>query len=101
VPILHPQVEIITSGGGGSIVYREGSHTVDFGWEFAMPPAVALLFGPSALQWQHTMPWAADRRAEIFATVGEEVVRQKAPDGEFIVDLDTGIIQINSRARTS
>ena len=95
MPFPHPQVEIVTSGRGGAIVYREGDHTVDFGWEFAMPPALALLFGPSAIQWAHAMPWAIGRRAEIFDTVGREVVRQQVPDGEFIVDLDTGIIQIN------
>jgi hypothetical protein len=95
VPILYPQVEIVTSGRGGSIVYREGGHTVDFGWEFAMPPAMALVFGPSALQWQHTMAWAVGRRAEIFDAVGAEVVRQKVPGGEFIVDLDAGMIQVN------
>jgi hypothetical protein len=95
VPILHPQVEIVTSGRGGSVVYREGSRTVDFSWEFAMPPALALLFGPSALRWKHALSWAVGRQAEIFDTVGKEVVRQQAPGGEFIVDLDTGIIQIN------
>ena len=101
MPILHPQVEIVTSGRGGSIVYREGSHTVDFSWEFAMPPALTLLFGPSAGQWAHAMSWAAGRRAEIFDTVGKEVVRQQAPSGEFIVDLDTGIIQINRRRHSA
>jgi hypothetical protein len=99
MPNATHSVEIEQSGRGGTIIYREGENTVSFGWEFAMPPAIALLFGPSALQWSHYGAWATDRQAEVFATVGTEVVRQKAPGGDFTADLDTGIIEILSRKR--
>ena len=99
-PTVPHSVEIEQSGNGGAIIYREGDNTVRFGWEFAMPPAIALLFGPSALQWSHYPAWATGRQAEIFAAVGNEVVRQKAQGGDFTVDLDTGIIEVlrNKRA---
>ncbi|HEY4366185.1 MAG TPA: hypothetical protein VGN07_03055 [Steroidobacteraceae bacterium] len=92
-------VVINSSGAGGSIEYREGDNVVGFGWEFAMPPTIALIFGPSALAWKHQAPWAADHRAEIFDNVGREVVRQRAPQGEFVADLERGIIEIYSRKR--
>jgi hypothetical protein len=82
-------VVIEQSGRGGSIFYREGENTARFSWEFAMPPAIALLFGPSP--WPG---WAAGRQAEIYAAVGAEVVRQKAPGGRFTMDLDAGMMEV-------
>jgi hypothetical protein len=93
-PGIKYTVEIEQSGNGGAIIYREGENSVRFGWEFAMPPAIALLFGPSALRWSHFGAWATGRQAEVFATVGAEVVRQKSPGGDFTADLDTGMIEI-------
>jgi hypothetical protein len=93
-----PTVEITTSGRGGTIYYREGDHVAVFGWEFAMPPAIALLFGQDAQAWDRAHPWAAGRQAEIFDFVGAEVARQKAPEARFEVDLDTGIISLIARS---
>ena len=82
-------VVIEQSGRGGSIVYREGENTARFSWEFAMPPSIALLFGPSPFP-----EWAKERRAEVFAAVGAEVVRQKAPRGTFTMDLEAGMMEV-------
>lgn len=88
-------VEITTSGPGGSILYHEPPHSLRFSWEFALSPALALIFGPSRASWAQAAPWAAaDRYEEIFAAVAREVVRQKAPGRQFSVDADTGIIEI-------
>ncbi len=87
------QVEITQSGAGGSIIYHEPPHSVRFSWEFAMAPALALVFGPSVTAWATEAPWAADRYEEIFNAVAREVVRQKAPGRGFSFE-DTGIIEI-------
>ncbi|HYB75049.1 MAG TPA: hypothetical protein VED18_16875 [Candidatus Sulfotelmatobacter sp.] len=99
-----PTVDITTSGRGGTIYYREGRNVAVFGWEFAVPPAIALLFGQNAQVWDRAYPWAAGRQAEVFGCVGAEVARQKAPEARFEVDLDTGIISLigrSSRKRTA
>jgi hypothetical protein len=94
-------VDIVTDGRGGSIVYREGDNRIDFSWEFAMPPSVALIFGPSARAWDRNMPWAAGRCAAIYNIVGAEVVRQKVEGGHYRleIELDTniGIIDVYRR----
>jgi hypothetical protein len=87
-------VEITTSGAGGTVTYHEPPHSLQFSWEFAMPPALALIFGPSLTAWPKAAPWAAGRHEEIVTAVAREVVRQKAPGRTFSFDADTGIIEI-------
>jgi hypothetical protein len=71
-----------------------------FAWEFALPPAIALIFGPGAAAWNGAYPWAAGRQAEVFAFVGAEVVRQKAAGYFTEVDLDAGTMSVlRKRAR--
>jgi hypothetical protein len=91
-------VVLASEGRGGSIGYFEQGRRIGFSWEFAMPPALALVFGPSARAFEHEAPWAAGRRAEVYDTVGREVVRQQAPGGSFVVDLEAGMIEILRRA---
>jgi hypothetical protein len=92
--VTHPVVEISTSGRGGSIYYREGEQRIAFDWEFALPPAIVLIFGPKPTGWDSTYPWASGRRAGIFDFVGAEVVRQQVAGGRFEVDADEGVIEI-------
>jgi hypothetical protein len=89
-----PVVEISTSGRGGSIYYCEGEQRIAFDWEFALPPAIVLIFGPKASGWDDAYPWASGRRSEIFEFVGAEVVRQQVAGGGFDVDLDAGVIEV-------
>jgi hypothetical protein len=91
---MTPTVDIKTSGRGGQIFYREGDHTITFDWEFAMSPALALVWGPARADWDKTCPWAAGRQASICDFVGAEVVRQQAPGGAFECDLDRGELTI-------
>src|SRR5690242_19538253 len=89
-----PKVEISDSGRGGSIYYREGENTITFGWEFALPPALTLIFGTEAKHWEQQYPWAAGRQKEIFEFVAEEVVRQKAPGCGYESEPATGSLTI-------
>lgn len=90
-------VTITTEGRGGSIHYHEGDETVAFHWEFALPPALALIFGPPAAGWDRSRPWAAGRQAEIYEFVGREVVRRKAAGYTCDLDLERGIIEVHER----
>lgn len=94
-------VEIVQTGCGGSIVYREGENHIDFGWEFANPPAMALVFGPSARLMDKKYPWATGRCEVIYNAVGTEVVRQKVEGGSYTVDLESGIIHVLSTSNCS
>jgi hypothetical protein len=87
-------VEIATTGRGGSITYVEQGRRIAFSWEFAMSPSIALVFGPSEAALERDAPWAAGRRAEIYAAVGRGVVQQQVPGGGFVVDLASNMIDI-------
>lgn len=90
-------VELIQSGNGGGIVYREVDNIIKFSWEFAMLPSLALIFGPSARAWDNNYPWASGRCVAIYNAIGAEIVRQQAPGGSYSVDLDNGMIDIIRR----
>jgi len=89
-----PVVEITTSGRGGQIIYREGAHAITFDWEFAMSPALALVYGPRRADWDATYSWAAGRQASVYDFVGKEIVRLQAPDRRFEYDLEEGTLTI-------
>jgi hypothetical protein len=88
------KVEITQSGRGGTIYYHEGTRTISFEWEFAASPVLALIYGPSAAVWDQMHVWAAGRQLEIYARVGEEVIRQKAPGYRYEADWANGTITI-------
>jgi hypothetical protein len=89
-----PRVDIGNGGRGGSITYGEGLHTASLYWEFALSPALAIITGPRASEWDRACPWAVGRQAEIFEHVAAEVVRQKAPGSRYEIDLDAGTVTI-------
>ena len=89
-----PAVDVTITGRGGGITYREGDHRVEFDWEFAMSPAVALIWGPKRAEWDVQCPWAKGRQSAIYDFVGAEVVRQKASGGAFEYDLELGQLTI-------
>jgi hypothetical protein len=91
-----PVVDISITGRGGGITYREGENRVEFDWEFAISPAVALIWGPKRVEWDAQFPWAKGRQSAIYDLVGAEVVRQKAADGAFEYDLELGHLTILS-----
>jgi len=87
-------VDITTTGRGGGITYREDDRRIEFDWELAMSPAIALVWGPKRAEWDAKYPWAGGRQAAIYDFVGGEVVRQKASSGAFEYDLDLGHLTI-------
>ena len=98
---MTPRVEIRQSGRAGSISYHEGLEAASFQWEFALSPALAIVCGPRSAEWDRIFPWAAGRQAEVYRRIAQEVVRQKAPDSRFELDLDEGVITIlEPRRRT-
>ncbi len=88
------RVDISDGGRAGSITYRAGRHTASFDWEFALSPALAVITGPRASEWDRVCPWAGGRQAEIFDQVAQEVIRQKAPGHRHELDLAAGVITI-------
>src|SRR5262249_34812364 len=88
------QVTITQSGRGGSIVYDEDGRSVPFDWEFALPPTLALIWGPQASTWDADYPWAVGRQREVYEFVGSEVVRQKTLGAHFTFDLEAGTLEI-------
>jgi hypothetical protein len=88
------RVEISDGGRAGTITYREGLHTASFYWEFAISPALAILTGPSARDWDRLCPWAAGRQEQIFGHVAREVIRQKASECTPEIDLASGTITL-------
>jgi hypothetical protein len=87
------EVKIVQRGRSGLISYSEGVETVVFDWEFG-GSVVALIWGTKKLVWDRSHPWAAGRQAEVYAVVAKEVIRQKAPNSEFEINLDSGMITI-------
>jgi hypothetical protein len=89
-----PRVDISDGGRAGTITYREGPHSASFDWEFAMSPALAVITGPAARDWDRACPWGRGRQAEILEHVASEVIRQKASGCTPEIDLDTGTITL-------
>jgi len=89
-----PDVDILQSGRGGTIYYREAHFVVALSWEFALPPAIALIYGPRAASWDADHPWAAGRQRAVYEFVGAEMVRQQVPGGSAVLDLDAGVIEV-------
>ncbi len=97
-PGRNSSVEIIDSGRGGRLLYHEAGNFIRFDWEFAAGPTLALIFGPPAGGWDETYPWASGRQAEIYALVGAEIIRQKAPGFGCAFDLATGDMSIGPKS---
>jgi hypothetical protein len=71
-------VEITGTGPGGSVVYREGEHLHEFGWDLGGDDVVVVtIYVPAPEDWDTQLPWAAGRRSDVLQTVAREVRRQK------------------------
>ena len=69
------QVQVLERGRDGYVRYSEGLHHYDFYWEFCGAGCVVSANIPSVAKWPSELPWAADRRDEVVARVGEEMCR--------------------------
>lgn len=90
-------VEITENGRSGAIFYREAGLVVPFYWEFAASPALVIVSGPPAPSWDRDYPVAKGRREAVYRTVGAEIIRQKAPNCRYEIDLQAGWITVLER----
>jgi hypothetical protein len=75
--VVKPVVEVTGTIPGGSVVYREGGHVHEFGWDLGGRDVVVTIYVPSPADWDGRIPWAAGRRDEVLAALAREVSRQK------------------------
>jgi hypothetical protein len=74
------QVDIVTKGRDGNVIYHEGSDSASFYWEFGGGDVVAIIHLGPASDWSKRFPWAAERRADVLNRMVNDVIRQKAHD---------------------
>jgi hypothetical protein len=72
-------IDVVTRGREGYARYAEAAHTHDFYWEFCGAGCVVSANVPSASEWPKQLPWAAGRRDEVVARVGEALCRHSGP----------------------
>ena len=73
------KVEVSTRGRDGYVRYSEGGHSFDFYWEFCGGGCLVSAGVPSVEKWPREIPWAAGRRDEIVARVGDVMCRHSGP----------------------
>jgi hypothetical protein len=83
------RVRIIENGRDGNVLYQEGGEELSFYWAFGGGDVVVSVAVGEASEWRTERPWAADRRDEIIARVAAEVIRQRKPGSQWVID-DTG-----------
>jgi len=71
----------------GYLGYYEGSRAVSFGWELGGNDVVLIFYVGTQSDWSKQYPWAADRQQEIVERVGQEVIRQSAPNCKADIDV--------------
>ena len=74
-------------GRDGYIGYYEGSSAASFYWEFGGNDVVVIIYIGKPSDWSKQYPWAADRQQEIVERVGQEVIRQSAPNCKADIDV--------------
>lgn len=73
------QVQVLERGRDGYVRYSEGLHHYDFYWEFCGDGCIVSAGVPAADKWPQQLPWAAGRRDEVIARVGEQMCRRAGP----------------------
>jgi len=71
----------IRRGLNGSAVYREGSHRLQVRIEIGGTLDIILIIvGPPPQEWDAKVPWAAGRRYEVMARIGDAVRAKESPN---------------------
>lgn len=73
------RVRIARNGRDGEVIYEEAGRALSFYWAFGGGDIVTYIAVGDPDEWRAEHPWAADRREEIIARIGAEVIRQRAP----------------------
>jgi hypothetical protein len=80
------RVRIVENGRDGEVVYEEGGRALSFYWAFGAGDVVTSVAVGDLGEWRANHPQAADRREEIIARIGAEVIRQRAPSCRAEID---------------
>jgi hypothetical protein len=81
------KVEFPRGTRSGWLGYYEGSRAISFEWELGGNDVVLIIYVGKPSEWSKQYPWAADRRQEIVERVGQEVIRQSAPNCKADIDV--------------
>lgn len=93
-------VEIVTKGRCGRIVYSQGQQVASFDWEFGGGEVVAIIYAGTATEWNQKHPWAAERRDLVLDRIISEVIRRKAPTCTATID-QNGAIKLREIRKTN
>ena len=72
--LAEARVSYKQSGRGGTVIFQAGDVTVHFDWEFGDGNAIALIFVPSADNWENATGLPRDSRAAVLDFVGRRVI---------------------------
>ncbi|SDF35553.1 hypothetical protein SAMN04487996_11093 [Dyadobacter soli] len=73
-----PKLEYTQDGRGGSIYYKEGEISIQFGWEFGGGNTVVIIFIPETKYWEAQTGTPLSRRDEILDFLCQQVIRDQA-----------------------
>ena len=86
-------VRVNVRGRDGSVTYTEAPHrAIDGHFEFGGTDVVAIIAMGSESDWRRDHAWAVQEREAILRFIGEELIRQQAPNSKAEIDLDRGHI---------
>ncbi len=88
-PPANYRVRIVENGRDGEVIYEEAGRALSFYWTFGAGAVVTSIAVGNAAEWRRDHSWAADRRDEIIARIGAEVIRRRAPSCRAEID-ETG-----------
>lgn len=80
------QLEFISQGREGEVVYREGLSEIRFYMEFGGNDVVFFLSVPSTSEWENTTGFSLKDRNEILTYVAAETQKYQAPSCEYKIN---------------
>lgn len=73
----NPQVRYANGGRSGTIYYTSDELSFEVWYEFAMPPAIAIIGIPEPRHWEAKTKTPLSKRAAILQFIGDRVVQDK------------------------
>jgi hypothetical protein len=80
------------NGRGGTILYKDSENSIAFDWEFGGGNTVAIIFIPEISHWVSATEAPVNQRQEILTFIAEQVVRDQAPSGHYVINSNTILI---------
>lgn len=91
-----PKVTFYSEGRGGSFTYQSQEGTFNGFWEFGGGDAIALLFFPSASQWEAQTKIPFKKRQWVMDFVGQKAVQHQTTGGRGSYDIEGDVIVLRS-----